>query len=404
MPRLLTARDAVVWSACFVAIAAWLVLTDFTSDDPDSALHAALSQRTSERPLRFWIAPEWWGEWHVTGLYREHPAGILLLPAMLGRLGIPPVQASYIVGIAAGLGSLLLLALLITRVTSADHGRVAFVLLQLMPIAFVFRIRANHEYPMLLCLLATLIGIDAVRRSWRWVWLVAAALTAAMLIKGVFVVLIFLGAGLWILLNPTRTTGSIVRPLVAIAIGLALMAVTALVYDALYRSATGEAFWIPYWQRQLSPVTISTPLDGGRTFVEHVAFYVARLIWHPLPWSLALLALAWRVGRRRSGGAGAMASSSAIRGLWFVLGFAVLSVGMLSPSSRIAERYAFSAIHGVAAASVVAATVAWPRVTRLVLRLDAAIPAFPALVWLALMVLRLTVGAFLPRLSIHQFL
>jgi hypothetical protein len=236
------------------------------------------------------------------------------------------------------------------------------------------------------------------------VWLVAAALTAAMLIKGVFVVLIFLGAGLWILLNPTRTTGSIVRPLVAIAIGLAVMAVTALVYDALYRSATGEAFWIPYWQRQLSPVTISTPLDGGRTFVEHVAFYVARLIWHPLPWSLALLALAWRVGRRRSGGAGAMASSSAIRGLWFVLGFAVLSVGMLSPSSRIAERYAFSAIHGVAAASVVAATVAWPRVTRLVLRLDAAIPAFPALVWLALMVLRLTVGAFLPRLSIHQFL
>jgi 4-amino-4-deoxy-L-arabinose transferase-like glycosyltransferase len=33
------------------------------------------------------------------------------------------------------------------------------VLLQLMPVAFIFRIRANHEYPILVCLLLSLLGL-----------------------------------------------------------------------------------------------------------------------------------------------------------------------------------------------------------------------------------------------------
>ena len=109
------------------------------------------------------------------------------------------MQAAYIVGIAAGLACLLLAAHLVTGVTSREDGRLALVLLQLMPVAFIFRIRANHEYPMLLCLLLMLIGLDGVRRSWRHVWIAPVALTAALLVKGVFVVIPLLAAGLWIL-------------------------------------------------------------------------------------------------------------------------------------------------------------------------------------------------------------
>ena len=44
-----------------------------------------------------------------------------------------------------------------------------------MPLAFIFRIRDNHEYPMLVCLLAALAGLDGVSRSWAWIVLVIAA-------------------------------------------------------------------------------------------------------------------------------------------------------------------------------------------------------------------------------------
>src|SRR3972149_5014734 len=96
---------------------------------------------------------------------------------------------------------------LVARIASPREGRWALVLLQFMPVAFVFRIRANHEYPMLLCLLLALASLDGVRRSWRWLPVLPLALTAALLIKGVFVVLVLLAAGLWLATNPTRATG-----------------------------------------------------------------------------------------------------------------------------------------------------------------------------------------------------
>ena len=78
----------------------------------------------------------------------------------------PAVQAAYVVGIGAGLACLLLHRRTGRAGQLARDGRLALVLLQLMPVAFIFRIRANHEYPMLLCLLVLLLGYDGVRRSW----------------------------------------------------------------------------------------------------------------------------------------------------------------------------------------------------------------------------------------------
>ena len=97
--RFLTRTELVVWAALFVVVAALLVLTGFASDDPDSALYANLSARLAGEPPSRWIAPEWWGYWDSTGLFREHPAGVFFLPTALSRLGIPPVQAAYIVGV-----------------------------------------------------------------------------------------------------------------------------------------------------------------------------------------------------------------------------------------------------------------------------------------------------------------
>jgi hypothetical protein len=252
---------------------------------------------------------------------------------------------------------------------------------------------------MLFFLLVSLVGIDAVRQGWRHVWITPFALSAALLVKGVFVAVPLLAVGLWILINPRRLRGGLWRPIVTCAISLAVMAAVALVYDALYLRATGETFWGPYWNRQLAPLTLSSPgANDEASFGPHLRFYLVRMLWHPAPWSFALLVGIWnRV--RHPHAARAPLSPEARRGLLFAGSFAVVSILMLSPISRFAERYAFSANYAVAAIGIVTALGVWPSLRAALERLDRAVPALPALVWLTLMLLRLAIGPFLPRIS-----
>ncbi len=393
---LISRREAAGWLAAFLLVASVLVAMRFESEDPDSALYAALAERLTELPIDEWIAPSWWGLWDGAGLFREHPAGVLVPTAALARLGVPARQGAYVLGLAYGLASLLVIGAIVTRVASPRDGRLALILLQLMPVAFVFRIRANHEYPMLLCLLVALAGIDGVRRSWRWLPVAPIALTAALLVKGVFVVLIVVAAAIWAVTNPAREPVRWTRVAAAGLASVVLMAATAIAYDAAYYRVTGQTFWGPYWQRQLAPLTIATPFEGGSMLMDHVAFYVTLLAWHPAPWSVALAVALWR---SRHGVAARWRALTAgeRRGLLFTIGFAVASIVVLSPSSRFAERYAFSATYAVATAGVVAALRVWPWLTRVLTHTDARVPGLPAIVWCTLVLARLLLGEVLPR-------
>ena len=400
MPEsLLSARERVAWLAAFLFIAGVLVVTRFTSIDSDSALYASISAKLSEQPIGRWIAPEWWGLWSNTGLsgyFRECPAGLFLIPAALGRLGLPAMQASYIFGVASGLAALLLTSLVAARLTSREDGRAVLVLLQLMPVAFIFRIRDNHEYPMLVCLLVSIIGLEGVSRSWRWLPLVALGFAGGLLVKGAFVVFVLMAAALWILLNPT--SGSRGRQLTASAVALAVMALVALAYDAWYRRATGGPFWAAYWTRQISPLQWDSPVGQAAMYARHIGFYILRLLFHPAPWSLVLLWEGW-TRRAVAPGPSRWRNAAERRGLLFALAFAVLSVLLLSVPSRFAERYAFSATFLIGAAGVVVAGRSSPRLRALVMRADRSVPALPVLLWLALMALRLTLGPWLPRIG-----
>ena len=398
MAPLLTRREAAFWAFAFVIVAALIVLSGFASDDPDSALYANVSARLAQEPPHRWIAPEWWGNWESEGLFREHPAGIFWIPTLLGAAGIPAVQASYVVGIGVALACLLILGHVVARATSAKDGRLALVLLQLMPVAFIFRIRANHEYPMLLGLLVLLVATDGVRRSWAWLPVPAAALVAALLVKGVFVVIPLIAVVLWIALNPLRAPGSAWRAVAACGCAFVAMGVTVWLYEQRYLAVTGESFWRVYWARQLEPLTLTAPIDDHTTLLSHAWFYLLRLLWHPAPWSFALIAAAWRL-RGSVGRTLAQLPDPARRSLVFAVLFALASIAMLVPASRFAERYPFSAHYAIAAAGVAVALHEWPRLRSAVERLDQAIPALPAVAWAVLMLLRLTVGSLLPRIS-----
>jgi 4-amino-4-deoxy-L-arabinose transferase-like glycosyltransferase len=396
--RLLPRRDVVGWAICFLAISALLVAIRFASDDPDSALYAAQAARLAEEPPSRWIAPQWWGNWDHEGLFREHPVGVLLFPTLLAALGVPGIQAAYIVGIGAALVSVVLIAAIIARLTNVADARATLLLLQLMPLASIFRIRANHEYPMLVCLLVAIIGIEAVRRSWRWVWITPLALCAAVLVKAAFVAVPLLAIGWWILTNPLRAAGPIGRPIATVALGLIAIVVMSFGYDAVYIRVTGESFWAGYWARQMAPLSIGALPGDSPGVMHHLGFYVLRLLWHPAPWSVALLVAAWHTRGRWRATWRALPESHR-RGLLFALMFAATTVAMLTPASRFTERYIFSVNYVVAATGIVVALHHWPALGTFITRLDARVPALPVICWTLLMLLRLGIGPYLPRVS-----
>lgn len=395
MIPLIGRREPVLWAGALLAAWALLAVTGFTSRDPDSAFYAAMSARLANGPLAGVIAPEWGGLWNGTGLWQEHPVGIYLLPIALAKLGYPDTQAAYAVGIATGLACLLLLARL-ARNAEPSAGRSALVLLQLVPAAFVFRVRANQEYPMLACLLVAILALDGTRRSWKWTPALAAALIAALLVKGIFVLVVVLGAGLWMLLNPLRAPGSIARPIAALAIALVAMAATALIYDQLYFRAVGTAFWAGYWRRQLGPVAHAAPSAGALPLVYHAFFYLAHLAWLSAPWGAGLIAggIGWAARWRDAW----RAQPAPLRGAaLFALAFAATAIIMLSPSGRFAERYLFSPIFITAAIGVAVACRMWPVIPVTIAQIERRIPYLPVVVWLVLIVGRLSLGPVMPR-------
>ena len=145
MIPLIGRKEPAAWVAALLVVWALLAATGFTSRDPDSAFYAVMSARLANGPLTGIIAPEWGGLWNGTGLWQEHPIGIYLAPIALAWIGYPASQAAYAIGIATALACLLLLARL-ARAAEPSAGRSALVLLQLVPAAFVFRVRANQEY------------------------------------------------------------------------------------------------------------------------------------------------------------------------------------------------------------------------------------------------------------------
>ena len=102
------------------------------------------------------------------------------------------------------LGIVLLQRLAATLVPGLEARALGW-LIQLLPIAFTFRIRANHEAAVLLCLLAALYGTERARRERRLALLIVAGLVGLLLVKGLLAVF---GPALCVLWLVTRRLAS----------------------------------------------------------------------------------------------------------------------------------------------------------------------------------------------------
>jgi hypothetical protein len=332
----------------------------------------------------------------MSGPFREHPVGLFLPAAGLARLGYPALQALYALNALYQVLTIVLLQRLAATIVLGLEARALGWLVQLLPIAFTFRIRANHEQAVLLCLVAALYGVERSRTRARWALLTVAGLVGLLLVKGVLAVFGPALCALWLLAR--RLTAREPAPAdraawLGVAAGVAAMAAAAGLYELLYRQATGEPFWSFYLARQLGVAASTSGGAGLAAKLGNLVWYLGRVLWFPFPWSLALVIAAWRVRRARGRSPGSDAEpveNGALAGGLFAVATVVLYVGLFSLSDRRADRYIFPAYYAVGAAGGVAALRLSPRFLRLAAALDR--PWVPAAVWGATFVAHLFAG------------
>jgi 4-amino-4-deoxy-L-arabinose transferase-like glycosyltransferase len=377
------------WITVLVLSAVALAALGYEARDADSRLYSEIASRMAAEPLSLWIAPSFPKGWFMSGLFREHPVGIHLLPALVARGGYPPLQASLAVNGLYVVLSLVLLQRLAATLVSEAEARSLGLFAQLLPIAFTFRIRANHEAAVLLCLLLALYGVERATKRPAFCLAVVAGLVGLLLVKGVLVVMGFAACALWLLVR-RKGDPSASGPAAFWAMLAALVAVVAaaLLYEYLYRLATGEPFWSFYLGRQLGVAAVAQSEAGLHQKMYNLVWYLGRVLWFPFPWSLTLAAalLSPKVRGENATDDGAR------RGALFVVGFALLYLGAFSLSDRRADRYLFPVYYAVGAAGAVAALRAWPRLRSLTEAAQGGRSWMPAALWLILFAVHIFAG------------
>lgn len=367
-------RALLAWA--LVLAATWIVLValDYSTRDADSRLYSEIAARMSETPVSDWIAPEFPPGWFMSGPFREHPAGLFAPPAFLARLGYPAKQSAYAVGALYVVVMLLLLQRLAhTLVPSAD-ARVLGWALQLLPVAFTYRIRANHEQVVLLCLVLALLGLELSRRHLAFASLTATAFVALLLVKGVFALFGPVLCVVWLFcphLNAPRQALRAWRPWLGLALAILAMTAAALLYELLYRTATGQPFWSFYVSRQFGVAASSG--SGSSSVAANAVWYLGRVLWFPFPWSVVLALLGARGLRahfRDRTSPGAPRDPAARAGVAFAVATTILYVGLFSLSTRKADRYIFPVYYALASIGAIGAVRTWPPLRRLADRLD----------------------------------
>ncbi len=365
------------WLAVFVVAAALLAATGYRTRDPDSRAYIAITTHLVDQPASRWIAPQWWGAFGLQGLFRDHPAGTFVPPALLARAGYPVAQSLFVVTLACQIVSLLLMSALASRLAPASHARALVGALQLIPIAFVFRVRANQEYPLLAGLLLVIYGLERARISWPWIAVAIVGALYAVFVKGVFALLAPVLAALW-LWTRRREASVGVTGWTGLALIALLMPVAAWGYEHAYHAIAGQSFLDYYLGARIAlEGSATTPWPFPLDKVGNAVWYAGRVLWYAGPWSLVAIAAVMPAMRARL----TPASRDWVR---FATLAALVTIALIAARDTKADRYVFPAYFFAASAGLIVACARWPRVAAWADRLDQTWPWSPAVLWLLL--------------------
>ena len=379
------------WLLVLLGVGVLLPLIGFEARDPDSSLYAAMAADLSSRPVSQWLTPEWRGQWGNEGLFREHPVGIFLPSAALASLGYPAAQAAYLVNAVYQVLTLVLLQRLAAFYVPGAVARSLAWIIQLLPIAFAYRIRANHEQAVVLCLIAALYATVRSRSDARWMVVTTLACLYMFLVKGLLMAFAPISCAWLLLVSRWASPHRGVRDVYAWAglpVAVCVTGAAAGLYEFVYLFTTGESFFAVYLEKWTSlgfqTGAQSWVLQKGDNFFWHLG----RLLWFAFPWSLAACWAAWslkgELGQLRNDAPQSRDDEQkrrALEGLVIGLGIVALYIGLLSLSNHRADRYLFPGYIVLGACG--AAVAGWDRgsARRTVLAMDRWHPYTPMLVY-----------------------
>ena len=317
-----------IWLGAIVGFIALVTSIDFRFRDPDSKLYSNLAIELANRPLADWIAPQWWGNWNQEGRFLPHPPGLFWIGATLIRIGAPKEQAMAIANFGYYLLTCLFAFRIGCRVADRPVGWAMAWAVILTPISLQYLIRGNLEPPLTLAIVAGMDAILRVDRSWPARIGFAAALTAAIFVKGMLGLALAGFAGLyWLVWDRGRTV------LLTILGGLGVALLLAAAFEWRDRVVTGgEGFWFNYVTLQTG---ISYRSHSLWSKLYNLVWYLGRLAYFALPWSLVALILGLK---QRGDRPGRPVADRAWR--WLVASAMALIV-VMALFERKADRYIF---------------------------------------------------------------
>lgn len=273
---------------------ATLVLANshFKSSSNDSKYYTDLVVRYHNQPWQNIITPKWgenYWSFDPNSYNLDLFPGHLIMGVIVTKLGAPPEQALHILGMIFQVLSIFLLVKIAREFIEEDSASVLFYSILLTPMAFSYNIRANHELGiMFFSLLALYAGLKLPTYKW---WGIASIISATMLlwIKGPFFIFglsfTFLG---YVLAVPDLK--KFTPLIITLIISLVVIISSALYFNHLFESLTGQNFLIGFWKIQIEGRQI--PYTTQYSFITLKLYNFYYYSWHyivyALPWFLFL--------------------------------------------------------------------------------------------------------------------
>lgn len=262
----------------YIILCVLVIVFPYELRDSDSKAYSYIGQKLADQPIVRWCAPEWRGHGGHEGLFQDHPPGVLWITALFIRLGVPGPSAALCANFLYIFLTLYFIYLLASYFEGTILGWAAVFAYVFTPIFLLYLIRANHEHPLNLAMIAGIYGIVRCEESWKYKALFVVSLTFAFFVKGIIAfILTALALVYWLIFQRNKRTFLFIIMANFFALGVMYL------FELWYRQVTdGIGFWQNYIGFQRGEA-IEAGFNPFRKIYNFI-WYLGRAIWYPAPW------------------------------------------------------------------------------------------------------------------------
>lgn len=361
-----------------------MIIFPYELRDSDSKAYSYIAQNLALQPIVKWCAPEWYGHGGNVGLFQDHTPGVLWITAFFIRLGVPSASAALCANFLYIFLTLYFIFLLLRYFECPLLGWAGIFAYVFTPIFLQYLIRANHEHPINLAVIAGIYGFVRCEESWKYKALFVASLIFAFFIKGLSAfILTALVLIYWLIFLRNKRTFLFIVLAHVFAFGIMYL------YELWYQKITdGVGFWLNYVAFQRGETT--RPGFNPFRMIYNFIWYLGRAIWFSTPWVFFIFygIYKWR-----------KEFISTIKNKFFKLSIinAAFIILVFSLFERKADRYIFPAYTFLTLAGVWILYRFKPKIMQFLQKRKALLPIYLSAVLIVFTLLRILFHTYLGR-------